>query len=115
MVIPQKKHRHILHLGQWWFPPWIRVPHASQSLVKQQSDMSRMQTLTGSFEDLRVSTYYNFLTRFIDINGYYLTPGSMEGMAFLSHLPNLPLFLFLTALLANTYLLHKAISDRKPA
>jgi hypothetical protein len=29
----------MLHFGQWKFPPWMRLPHESQSLVRQQSDM----------------------------------------------------------------------------
>jgi hypothetical protein len=43
--VPQKKHRQILHLEQYQLAPLMRLPHASQGLVKQVSDISRSAIL----------------------------------------------------------------------
>jgi hypothetical protein len=37
---PQKKQKQILHRGRCQLVPWMRVSQASQSLVKQASDMT---------------------------------------------------------------------------
>jgi hypothetical protein len=65
--------------------------------------------LAGTFENLRVYTNYNLLTKYIDVAGNYRTSTLFESVHYISQLPNLPLIIFLAMILTNILLLREAI------
>lgn len=78
---------------------WMRIP----------ADMELMRYATGTFQNLRVETSYNLLTKSIDVAGNYQFLTSFQGIGYVSQLPNLPLIIFLAMILTNILLLREAV------
>jgi hypothetical protein len=77
---------------------WTRIP----------ADMEGITQRGGTFEELRVRTFYKFVTKWIEVGADWRYLGTFQGVSCVSELPNFSLILFLTALLANMLLLWKA-------